>query len=173
LEGFADTEGGDMARMYRPRRKFLSGILETGAVKDALLILSRDAAQNIKRELPKDEQDYFSCSFLNDSVTRQCCIYLDVEMGHIIEGTHQSKFRIYDQQSQFACRIRDTRPSQISYSEIRRSDVIDDFIHHPPISWQIKAMRQLNRRFGIQVEPQKAFDAADYQEFIANYTLPY
>lgn len=173
LENFANTEGGDMERMYHPRRMFLSGILKTGSVKDALLILSQDAVRTIRRGLPKDEQKYFACSYLRDSSIRQCCIYIEVDRGHIIEGTHQSRFRMFAEDSQFACQIRDSRPEQISYNDITASDVLDEFNHHPPISWQCKVMGQLNSRFGIKVDPQNAFDVADYRDFTLNYRLPY
>lgn len=173
LESFADTEGGDMERMYHPRKMFLSGILKAGAVNDALLILSQDAARTIRRGLPKDEQEHFSCSYLEDSSIRQCCIYMEVDRGHIIEGTHQSRFRMFDENSQFACQVRDRRPMRISYHEITSADIMDEFNHHPPISWQYRVMRQLNYRFGIKVDPQDAFDASDYRNFILNYRLPY
>ena len=174
LDEFASMQYGDIARMFHSRRLFLQGILKTGQVKDALLILSKDAADYIKKKLPAEERKHFRHSFLTDSNLDQSCVYLELPNGHIIEGTHQSQFRVYTEDSSFACWVRDKRPREVSYRRsVTQSDFIDAISHQRPVSWQLKVMDSMNAYLGLQVDPQLALDDQDYATFLVDYPYPY
>lgn len=174
LDEFASMQYGDIARMFHSRRLFLQGILKTGHVKDALLVLSKDAADYIRKNLPTDERKHFHHSRLTDSNLDQSCVYMELPSGHVVEGTHQARFRIYAKDSSFACWLRDKRPWEVAYrGSVTQSDFIDEISHHPPVNWQLKVMISLNYHLGIQVDPQLALDDQDYATFLYTYDHPY
>ena len=172
LEEFSVQQGGDMERMYPARKRFLEGFLAEGdSVQDALLILSKSGQQYIRDKLPLEERKEFSSSVLHGGNNpNQSAIYLELPNGHLIEGSHQSKLRIYHADSTFACRLRDTRPRYVDYRSITGSDVRFDQSHHPPSGWQYGVMRHLaNTDYGIQIDPQKALSPEDYRLMLSKY----
>ena len=173
LDNFAEEEGGDIERMFHPRRKFMEGILKSGSLVNSLLILSDGAADYLRNSLSHDERQYFTCSYLRRGLAAQCSIYMEFQSGHIVETTHQSKFRIYDKTAKFPSRLRDERPSIVLYQEVTGSDFVDDIVHHPPIRWQYKAMEKMHKRLGLTIDPQDALEESDYDVFITRYSLPY
>lgn len=175
LGNFAQSEGGDMARMYPARRKFLEGFLAANdVVRDALLILSPEGKKYIKSQLPPDERREFSCSVLTGSNTlRQSAIYLELPTGHLIEGSHQSLFRIYQAEAAFPVKLRDKRPQTVPYQDITGSDPSFEKRHHPEVGWQHNILCHLAQYdYGVDIDPESALSTSDYTIMTKKYGIP-
>lgn len=172
LEEFSIQTGGALARMYPARRRFLEGFLAAGdGVQDALLILSRSGQNFIRQKLPLEERKDFSSSILlGGNNADQCAIYLELPDGHVIEGSHNSKLRFYRSRAQFPCRLRDQRPLEVYYSSITGSKTAFELAHHPPVSWQYRALKHLSEgNYGLRINPESALNREDYQSMLESY----
>ena len=172
LEEFSVQQGGDMERMFPARKRFLEGILAEGdGVQDALLILSKSGQRYIRDKLPIEDRRGFSSSvLLRGNNPEQSAIYLELPNGHLIEGSHQSQLRIYQADSPFACRLRDTRPQSVGYKSITGSETRFNKTHHPPVGWQYGVMKHLaNADYGMRLDPQKALSPEDYRLMLKKY----
>ena len=168
-------EGGDFARMYPPRMNFLNGFLSVDdAIQDALLILSPSGKEYIERQLDPEERQDFQCTILTKpSKDGQCAIYLELPNGHLIEGSHQSRLRLYSSNSELPTRLRDERPKKIEYPEITRSQASFEQDHHPNVNWQFKVLSHLSRYdYGVDIDPEKSLSEIDYNFMIQRYGIP-
>ncbi|MDB4630587.1 EH signature domain-containing protein [Akkermansiaceae bacterium] len=175
LEQFARMEGGDFARMYPPRMKFLNGFLSVDdAIQDALLILSPSGKEYIERQLDPEERQDFQCTILTKAnKDGQCAIYLELPNGHLIEGSHQSRLRLYASNSELPTRLRDERPKKIEYPEITRSQASFEQGHNPNVNWQFKVLSHLSRYdYGVDIDPEKSLSEIDYNFMIQRYGIP-
>ncbi|MDB4414354.1 EH signature domain-containing protein [bacterium] len=175
LEQFARDEGGDIARMYPPRMKFLNGFLSVDdAIQDALLILSPSGKEYIERQLDPEDRRDFQCTILTKAgKDGRCAIYLELPNGHLIEGSHQSRLRLYPSKSELPTRLRDERPQKIEYPEITGSQASFEQDHRPNVNWQFKVLGHLSRYdYGVDIDPEKCLSESDYNSMIQNHGIP-
>lgn len=173
LETFARREGGDIERMYPARRQFMEGLLKTQQIEDALLILSQTGRDYIRLALPPEERKTFRCSILHNAEAGKCMIYLKLPAGHLVEGSHNSMFRLYSADHWFPNRLEEKRPKDIYYSEITGSGAEFEQRHYPEVRWQFMILRELGRRnYGLAVDPEEALSPTEYKTMLDKHGLP-
>ena len=175
LGQFAEEEGGDMGRMYPARRRFLEGFLTAkDAIEDALLILSPQGRDYIKSQLPPEERRGFVCSILTgNTIPGQSSIYLELPNGHLIEGSHQSCFRLYHAEAAFPLKLRNGRPATVAYPEITGSNSTIEQAHHKGVRWQYNILSHLAQYdYGVDIDPETALSESDYNLMIQKHGIP-
>ena len=174
LEEFGRSSDDDsLKRMFPARKSFLVGLHEQGLISEARLFISTNAERYIKRRYQrKDMPEYASLNDRDRSI-----IYLKIADYHIIEGSHNSYFRIFKEipadADIFKFNIRnfeypDLGNQLVSYCQENLdyydSDWPVSIRHNPNVTWQAKAIDAL-RSLGIDLNIEKLFSDDDYSEY--------
>ena len=180
LEDFGRTTADDsLKRMFPSRKSFLIGLHEQGLISEARLFISRNAERYIKKRYhQKDLPEYANLNDRDRSI-----IYLKVGDHHIIEGSHNSYFRIFKDipidADIFKFSIKnfdysDLGTGLVSYCrsnlDYYDSDWPVQITHNPNITWQAKAIANL-KKLGIRVNIEKLFSNEDYHEYKYRFGL--
>lgn len=94
LEAFSyQSRDEDLRRMFPARKRFLVGLYEQGLVSHTRLFIGRHAVRFLLENYDEKELPVYAA--LNDKY--KSIIHMKVAGYHVIEGSHQAKFWIFDQ----------------------------------------------------------------------------
>ncbi|MCZ6804787.1 MAG: EH signature domain-containing protein [Proteobacteria bacterium] len=161
LDDFAQRSGdADLKRMFPKRRLFLEGLLKQKLIRGTRLFVSKQADHYLRRNHNSDElPNYARVVGTNTSI-----IYLKLDKAHIVEGSHNHRFWIYEDMPESAA------PSNYSRHVFPRSHLSNMESENTPWHvchngfWQGKIIEKLND-MGIKVDPELVLDRQDYRNY--------
>ena len=178
LEDYGEMSGKeDMNRMFPARKKFLEGLFDLGLVEDSRLFINYNAEYYLKRNYKESELPVYA----NVKDPNRSMIYLNVAGKHMIEGTHNFKFWLYeDLPSDNKINNYDQKlftPQELTTRlEASFHQHFAGFNKKPPISishngdWQHKAIDAFNS-FGVRINPEKVLTEQNYLIYKRRYGL--
>lgn len=155
LEQSANDSGNEqMLRMYPERKVFMQGLLEENLVTDSRLFLTKNAENYLHTHYRTDELPQYARLSGGHGAS---VIYL--ELGgtnglHMVEGSHIFKLKLMNKLPQDFS-LRNPSTNVFIGSDVRSSiystyvkeygddSGILEITHHPPLSWQNKAIKFL------------------------------
>jgi len=178
LEDYGEMNGKeDMNRMFPARKKFLEGLFDLGLVEDSRLFINYNAEYYLKKNYKAAELPVYA----NVKDPSRSMIYLKVAGKHMIEGTHNFKFWLYEDLPS------DNKICNYDHKVFTPQELTtrleSSFYHHfkgltknPPISishnndWQHKVIDAFES-FGIRVNPEKVLTEQNYLIYKRRYGL--
>jgi len=178
LEDYGKMSGKeDMNRMFPARKKFLEGLFDLGLVEDSRLFINYNAEYYLKRNYKESELPVYA----NVKDPNRSMIYLKVAGKHMIEGTHNFKFWLYEDlpSDNKLCNYDQTlfTPQELT------TNLKASFLHHfsgfnkkPPVSishngdWQHKVIDAFDS-FGVRIHPEKVLTEQNYLTYKRRYGL--
>ncbi|SDZ85681.1 EH signature domain-containing protein [Microbulbifer marinus] len=167
-----DGKIDDMERMFKPRKAFMEGLLESGAVSESRLFLGSYAEHYVRKQYKREELP----AFTRVHSPQTSMIYLNLGgKVHMIEGSHSFRLKLLDKlPSNQKIRNYDIRAIDDSYL---RSQLMFDYrreygdtdeglelTHDVHFNWQRKAIAYLKYK-GVQVEAGRLIHPDQYRAF--------
>jgi len=174
LENYSLKLGNsDMKRMYPARKKFLEGLLDKKMIKHTRLYLTSGFISYLcSNYKPEDLPSYSKVTTGSISV-----IYIQLNKAHMIEGSHSCQLWVY-RSLQKSATVLDYSKSGATYSSLtsglnnykrnQSSDLIDNIVHYPPLLWQHKAIKALNKA-GESITGKDVVSKEDYKTYKQHY----
>jgi len=178
LESYGEmSEDESINRMFPARKKFMEGLFDLGLVEESRLFVNHRTEHYLKENYKKSELPVYAN--INDHSNRSM-IYLKVSGKHMIEGTHNFKFWLYDDlpnnnklqnydqiefvpeeittelKKVFIRQYRDTRKPPVSISHV--------------IGWQHKVIEAF-KKLGVYIDPEKVLSTEDYINYKRRYGM--
>lgn len=153
----------DLLRMYPARKRFLEGLQEQGLIKQARLLLGRQAEKYIREHFDAHELPEFATLGAGDI----SLIYLNLGNAHLLEGTHTFQARLYHILP--IPGLADYEADSFNLSVLRKYPA-DDTIRHRPVQaprWQHDLIETLALPpFNLQIEVRRVLSAQDYRKYV-------
>jgi len=179
LEAFGkDTDDEKLQRMYPARKTFLEGLLAQNIVGHTRLFLSREADAYVSANYKADEVPQYAR--LKEATVS--VIYIQLGTMHLVEGTHNTKLRIFPrlpsdagllsyETKQFSKAQIGTDIKRSYEREFRDGKELIEITHSQgKCSWQHKAISYLHAQ-GLDVEIEGVLSTSDYQVYKQLYGL--
>ncbi len=178
LEDYGETIGKeDMNRMFPARKKFLEGLFDLGLVEDSRLFINYNAEYYLKNNYKESELPVYA----NVKDPNRSMIYLKVAGKHMIEGTHNFKFWLYEDLPSDN-KINNYDQKVFTPPELT-TRLEASFYHHflglnkkNPVSishngdWQHKAIDAFGR-LGVKINPEKVLTEQKYLNYKRRYGM--
>jgi hypothetical protein len=158
FELFAKNEDRNMARMFKSRKQFLTGLSYQKLISDTRLFLPTSVKNFIKNERPNLDTSYIAETYGNSNT---CIIYLKVGPYHIIEGSHNCQIWVYDD-NPFPYDITDKNNYSRSYRELTMGlaeEYYSSFLkepfhtaHYYQGSWKIDVIDHIRNKLQIDAD---------------------
>ena len=158
LSDFADKANPEMKRMFKSRKRMLTGLSTQNIFSESRLFLPDSIYKFMEREKPYLNLDYVGkLSGVND----KALIYLKAGETHIIEGSHNCKLRMYDGLPS-GVDLMDPQTHNWNYSSL--TSELEQLYYEEKLavpfsrshgingSWKKDAIRFLKRRFSFDHE---------------------
>ncbi|WOX05952.1 EH signature domain-containing protein [Microbulbifer pacificus] len=167
-----DGKIDDMERMFKPRKAFMEGLLESGVVSESRLFLGDYAEHYLKRQYKREELP----AYTRVHSRQTSMIYLNLAGSvHMIEGSHSFRLKLLDKlPSNQKVRNYDIRTIDDSYlrsqlmfdyhREYGASEEVLELTHDVHFNWQRKAIAYLKYK-GVKAEPAKLIHPDQYRAF--------
>jgi len=178
LEDYGEMSGKeDMNRMFPARKKFLEGLFDLGLVEDSRLFINYNAEYYLKKNYKAAELPVYA----NVKDPSRSMIYLKVAGKHMIEGTHNFKFWLYEDlpignrindynQMNFTPKELTTQLESYFFKEFRGLNKKSPISISHCNDWQHKAIDAFDM-YGIQVNPEKVLTEQNYLIYKRRYGL--
>lgn len=174
------SSNAELQRMFPARKQLLTAILETGAVVNSRLFLSREALSYVKRQYPERQLNVFGK--LSDA--SKSVIYMQVGSVHLVEGTHSFRIYIYPslpadcivfQHDKHPINPLDLGPDleRSLYDPGTPKSQYRHFAstHYTNLKWVYEAIRVL-RNAGVRVDETQVLSASQLARFRRETTAP-
>ncbi|CAA0081051.1 Uncharacterised protein [Zhongshania aliphaticivorans] len=171
-----DSGNQDMINMFKPRRKFMEGLLDQGAVSETRLFLSSWATQYLRKHYNASELP----SYAEVHSGQTSMIYLNLQSKvHMIEGSHSFKLTLLDRlPSRFKLtnygftKFRDSQirkePFELYMSEYMNDEGAQQYVHDKPGNWRGKAINYM-RTVGLDIDNSKLMTVQESRSFHQKY----
>ena len=93
LSEFAERANPDMKRMFKSRKRMLTGLSTQNIFSESRLFLPKSIYKYMEREKPHISLEYVG---ILTGVNDKAVIYLRADDTHIVEGSHNCRLRMYD-----------------------------------------------------------------------------
>jgi len=93
LSEFAEKANPDMKRMFKSRKRMLTGLSTQNIFSESRLFLPKSIYKYMEREKPHISLEYVG---ILTGVNDKAVIYLRAGDTHIVEGSHNCRLRMYD-----------------------------------------------------------------------------
>lgn len=167
-----DASNSDMSRMFRTRKVFMEGLLNSGQVTESRLFLSDYAERYLKRHYRKKElPEYARVSSRQTSM-----IYLNIAgRVHMIEGSHSFKLKLMDRlpakSSVSNYEVRTINDSELRTTialqhrnEFNYGEGICELVHDVHFNWQHKAIFFLKSK-GVKIAAGDVISKDSYRYY--------
>ena len=167
-----DGKIDDMERMFKPRKAFMEGLLESGLVSESRLFLGNYAEHYLKKQYKREELP----AYAKVQSPQTSMIYLNLAGSvHMVEGSHSFRLKLLDKlPSNQKVRNYDIRVIDDSYlrsqlmfdyrREYGASEEALELTHDVHFNWQRKAIEYLKYK-GVKAEPAKLIHPEQYRAF--------
>jgi len=178
LESYGEmNEDESINRMFPARKKFMEGLFDLGLVEDSRLFVNHRTEHYLKENYKKSELPVYAN--INDHSNRSM-IYLKVSGKHMIEGTHNFKFWLFDDlpnnnklqnydQIEFVPEEITTELKKVfirQYGDTRKPPVSISHV----IGWQHKVIEAF-KKLGVYIDPEKVLSTEDYINYKRRYGM--
>lgn len=166
-----DMGKADMVEMFRPRRKFMEGLLNQGLVSETRLFLCPWATNYLKKHYKLSELP----SYAQAVSTQTSMIYLNIKgKAHMIEGTHSFKLNLFDRLpsdfhlTNYSIQIftdADIRkkPYSMYMKEFNNEEGARQFVHDSAGNWRRKAIGYI-KSVGLDLDATQLMTAQVYRK---------
>lgn len=173
-----DTGKTDMVKMFRPRRKFMEGLLNQGLVSETRLFLSPWATNYLRRHYDLNELP----SYAQVVSTQTSMIYLNLKgKAHMIEGSHSFKLTLLDRlPSNFHLtnynvkRFSDAeirvQPYAMYMKELSNEEGAQQFVHDSGGNWRYKSVEYL-KGVELDIDVIQLMTAQEYRKYRNRFGL--
>lgn len=171
-----DTGKTDMTKMFKPRKRFMEGLLKQGLVSETRLFLSSWAVNYLRRNYKAFELP----SFAEVTSTQTSMIYLNIgNRVHMVEGSHSFKLNLFDRLpdrinianyavTRFTDRQLRSDPYIFYMREFKNDEGAQQIVHDAYGNWRNKAMDYF-QGMGIEVDVTKLMTTNEYRDYRKKY----
>lgn len=173
-----DTGKTDMVSMFRPRRKFMEGLLDQGLVAETRLFLSSWAAHYLRRNYDREELP----SYAEVGGTQASMIYLNLKNKvHVIEGSHSFKLNLFDRlPSEFE--LTNYNKNMFTDGQIRKQPYADyireynndegaqQLVHDSTGNWRYRAVEYMSS-VGLDIDVSQLMTVKEYRIYRRKYGI--